>query len=1520
MENYINQIKALNNVSFQEIRKVAINDISHLNKSVRDQNYEALKRGTAIIETHDLLCQYLYSFGNMHKAKLKDAFTKLPPSVLENEFEIIDWGCGQGLGTINLFDYLSEKRIKNKVQGITLIEPSKMALERAVLHTEAYVKDPDLIKTYNTNFEMLKPDQIKIKSGHPVIHIFSNILDVAQIDLKYLANLVDGAVVSENYIISVGPLNPTNRRIDAFYKYFDVPLLYTYENSQFEYGSTKKCTYKAKIYKLENSEKGNLIPIVFYPSVQFLSSYQLDCVAEQFALLSKEERSLLKIKFDKTQAFETSAPFDIGACVYDDIHPVLAVLNNIVTRGIPTKTSPYVEEFFQEAFGYSNYENSYGTFFYKKTKEIDLLKTITWVEETIGQHNKPDFSEINVDHLQLIYSPIAIARFQKTVLEALMTGKLDVNKNKWQVLVLEKDVPCAALALKDLSYLFNNLTKLSEQYDHLTFPEIDLTIVNDSIFSKSKLHLDNRIYSVNEPLNKLYDLVVDIAVLQSDKINKDSFSKYRCENNCYFNIRSAQIKQNERFIYTTDRIVYRNIVQTNAQGRFEDVEETKRLLTYFLKLLFRKESFRSGQLPILNRALQNKSVIGLLPTGGGKSLTYQLAALLQPGVTLIVDPLKSLMKDQYDGLIKVGIDSCAFINSELSAQEKDEVATRMEQSKLQFVFLSPERLSIYSFREKLKNMHNLNVYFSYGVIDEVHCVSEWGHDFRFSYLHLGRNLYKYVRAKEGRISLFGLTATASFDVLADVERELSGNGAFPLDSETIIRYENTNRLELQYKIEKVNIDLEIDGSFDRGNKLDAKLPKAVKMPNKWDFYRAKNKFLSSYITKIPHYINELQSEESLKNIKNSYKIRQGINDLEHDNLLVNVPDDYFIKKEQYPHSGIIFCPHKGSTGISVEETKESLKDTIPALGTFMGGDDTGNLSMQNLELFRDNKQPLMVATKAFGMGIDKPNVRFTVNLNYSSSLESFVQEAGRAGRDRRIALSVILLSGYELERINKNCVEDTFPLNIIKLKWFKKEDLKQIMDHYSLEIKPDFIDSYNPQNDYVKLQCEKRNENGRNIFAEGRCEMDCGDMKCKIRHAPNLAKVWGAEKDLEEILSSNGISAKSKNIEYQNADYETVMYFYNNGFKGEDIEKGFIYSLLYQQSISVFYGDDSHSKDTNTVKGFLNSVLNSEVDQEIVSFVNYENPDPKKKIEGTDTDIAKAIYRMTCIGLIEDFTQDYANSRYRIVSKRKKIGDYYQSLKQFLLRYYAEDRAEKEIQKAYNMDVNSDDPLETEIFQCLAYLTGFVYDKISLKRKRAIDDMRTFCVSGTIASKDWKETNEDLKDFIYYYFNSKYAKTDYVADNGESYSLVVDSDSGKKSDKEILFKYLKVIDNEIVGIGTPIDNVKHLQGAVRLISRSLTDTNPTMALLEAFTLIFLGTNNNENLEKQLIQSYTDGMIEMMNRLNSSSEFWDLFQNYNSIISVYLNKTKLNNMITEALIILHGLELKKITSKYIATHE
>lgn len=1504
MQSYIQSIKELKSPSFAKIRNIAGNSIAHLSDFERNKLWSQLQRGTALLNTHEQMCQYLFSYGNMHQAKLIDAYSQLPDQLFSDEYEIVDWGCGQGLGTLNLFDYLKGKDIENKVRRITLIEPSKPALGRAVLHTQAYLTEKNIVNGISDFFEKITTNQIESKLGLPVIHIFSNILDVAQIDLKHLANLVDKAVVSDNYIICVGPLNPTNQRIDAFYNYFDVPLLYAKETPQF---NNQNWTYKCKLYKLESNEIGHLVPIEFYPTVQFRAAYELDAY--------KSARLKAKDDFFNTfSLFEVAAPFDIGASVYDDVNPILAVLNNIITRGLPTKASVFIEESFVGSFHHTKRGTNLGEISYTAENSIDYSSLTSKVQQAIDNEEFKD--NLPLIALQELLTPIAIARFQKILVEAIITGHLDIEKDQWQVLVEEHDVPFAALALKDFFFIFYHLTQLSEHYSDLKLPKITLDVISRREFRDSPLHLDANVTSTPKSIHfkKTYDLVVDMAMLKKVNITKDSFSKYTCENNCYFIVRSTYEIKKKRTIYTSDLIHYKRLAEKNNLGEYIENIENKEHLTYFLQLLFRKDSFRPGQLPILDRALQNLPVIGLLPTGGGKSLTYQIAGLLQPGVTLVIDPLRSLMKDQYDGLLANGIDCCTYVNASVATSERANREKQMESSELLFIFVSPERLSILKFRERLKQMHEYNVYFSYGVIDEVHCVSEWGHDFRFSYLHLGRNLYNYVKAKDGEISLFGLTATASFDVLADVERELSGNGAFTLDSETIVRYENTNRLELQYKIETVKVNFAEDTFYDKKKLVDPSLPKPINLADTRRIFDSKKNYLKDYIARIPIYVTELQDAKNTRIIRNRFQERQNNADNLENELLVNMPDDFYKPNSEYKSAGIIFCPHVTGTGISVEQNTKAIKAICNDVGSFSGRDEDNN-SMNNLELFRENKQPIMVATKAFGMGIDKPNVRFTVNMNYPSSLESFVQEAGRAGRDRKMALSIILMSDYEIAKIHKSYVDVTFPVSLIKNKWFKKNDLYQILDHYSLQVPEKYIEEATPNNDMVKLHCSKDNK----MFGFNLCDTTCTDFnKCQLRKVSTENRGWYSEKELVLKLAEQGLPLNKKHLHYLSADYETVMYFFNASFKGDIIEKTFMHKLLSQNVVYVanIREDRNSNIEENRIpkEGFLSSLISANTDQEIVVFVPYA-PD-------SAIDIAKAIYRMCCIKLIEDFTQDYSRGEYRISVRKRSEGAYYEGLKDFLLRYYTKDRAAIELDKArnYRTKVISEDPLIAEIHRCLAYLTEFVYDKISVKRKRAIDDMRNFCIAGSDTTKTWIERNEDLKDYIYYYFNSKFAKDDYKAENGEPYSLTEDTEGGKKSDPNILLKYLKVTDDEIVGVGTPIDNVKHLQGAVRLIRRSLTDSNPTLSLLNAFTLCYLGTKNNKILENELRQNYKDGMLEMADRMNYDFPFWNLFKNFNNKISTYIEQSDFEALVSETKLSIHGDKLNDIVEKYTNINE
>lgn len=1352
-----------------------------------------------------------------------------------------------------------------------------------------------------------------------------------------MANCIKTNLKGLHYFFCWGPLNQGNNRIDSFWSYFNEAdsVFFNTHNKQ-EYNAEGKLiktysyTAKNRVFKV-NGDECELIFVDYYQPKQFHAAYQLDAVCKALKSVDKNKLDGLHKNISD---FEVQTPFDIGASIYEDVHPILAVLNNIITRGLPTKASPFLESAFAD-LGNQLLEDRLGGIAY----DINGLngEDLFLAMHLIDPRWQKSFDSSWTNVLQLVLSPVAVARLEKTILEALMTRVLNISATRWKVLVKEHDVPCAALAFEELREMFKHITQLSAEYSDLKFPEVELTIVSTKEFAQSSLHLNHRVLVGEYHSNAEYDMVIDFAMLRRNGLEDIDFTDYKCKNKCYFNVRSAHHHRNDRQIYTSDRILYKQIATQNNQGRYEDIEDNVKHLRYFLRMLFRKQDFRPGQIPILNRALQYKSVIGLLPTGGGKSLIYQIAAMLQPGVTLVIDPLRSLMKDQYDGLIGAGIDCCSYINSSIEVpeaikakgakeiqdyriKERERRSKCLEQSEFLFMFLSPERLSILNFRERLKNMQETGVYFAYGVIDEVHCVSEWGHDFRFSYLHLGRNLYRYVLPKpkegdekENHIPLFGLTATASFDVLADVERELSGNGAFPLDAETVVREGDTNRFEIQYKIEPVPVSFTL------------KQADGTVKPNKWAIFDSKKDFLDSLISQMPFYLNELLTEQSIQTITDGYTTGPRADGRELKSLQTDIPSDFLSAQDVYDYGGIVFCPHKDHTGVAVFTNQFELTTKHPnaKIGTFVGSGDGIALhhvkgSFKNLELFRDNKLSLMIATKAFGMGIDKPNVRFTINMNYSSSLESFVQEAGRAGRDQRMALSVIMLSKYRIARVKPGT--QFFKANIYK--WYDANDIEEIAQKKGIPVE-DF-EICDETSDLVKLKCKqcgdscKRFENNCCSFACNHCDKPqkyesfksvCA-QKCEYYDTCELAKVptvdkWSRYEHLS-VYKERYPFITCENYEFLNADYETVMFFYNNNFKGENHEKLKMHQLLSKLSMKVTVG--GQNEDEKTIHGFLATLQSVRVGTKVISYIPYT--------KGEYDDIAKAIYRMCCIDLIDDFTQDYNSKCFRIVSYKKSDGQYYAALEKYLRRYYTVERAAELVSEVPSYKG------ENEIHKCLGFLTHFIYDKIAVKRKRAIDDMFAFCVHGVDANKDWKAINEELKDELYFYFNSKYARREYRTERGEQFSLLVDTDEGKRSSWETVLKFMQVVDNQWISKNseagsTQNDNAKHLYGAVRLIRRDAKEINPTIDLLGAFCLMFLGTNNNHLLQKELEDLYISGMKEFY-RQNDRILFWEhifeVFNNNPNVSAYFANNGGL--LKSAAMLEIHKYELSNIKNNYI----
>lgn len=1368
--SYAYDIQKQYHLSINEIIRISRSYVPDRFKSCpwhyKDGQGRELNRGTAVLETEEQCCAYMSAYGPMHRHKLMRALdeNEFPYSDLTDGVEIYDWGCGQGIGTMAVIEKLRQHNMLGKLRKVVLEEPSDVARDRAILHVtkalEDYHADVVAVSKYLPSDYGDNSNSITtINVEQPIaIHIFSNILDIEAVSLKGVSKMITSSG-KKHIVLCIGPANLNESRLYAFRNYFLEKHIHIFTSFRDTYFG----------YHPNGNKYGCLISSFSFclsPSSEILHKYKYFAPIQYFASYTDKITSHSLAQ----GAFEILAPFDMTA--HKNLCPVYALMSNLISRGCPTLASKRV---------------------------LDYVSAMT--------------DERKAKNLN------AVARIQKTLIEAIISERLDINKQEWSILVIEDKTSVAKISIEGFSETYHNLIALTNDYDEMVLPRLSVSTKKDAS-SKKK-----------------YDAVIDVSIDQPCNAKDVSFSDFKASNDCYFIVRSSERVYADRILYTTERISYKPLVERNSQGVYNRIEENCSKLRYFLNLIFRKEDFRPGQLPILNRALQLKSVIGLLPTGGGKSLTYQLAAMLQPAVTLVVDPLKGLMKDQYDGLLNTGIDCISYINSDITKNFKEgrrrELA--LTGSQVQIMFLSPERLSIHRFRNVLRSMRESGVYFAYGVIDEVHCVSEWGHDFRLAYLHLGRNLFNYVlpkkvEGKDNHISLFGLTATASFDVLADVQRELSGTNAFSLEEDATVRYENTNRLELQYNV------VEVD----------------AKDANKaWGVGDIKEKKLLEVINDATQKIVDIQDNSAVKYIKERFIERENlidpaiVNKIQDAKLDVDVENGWY-KQTNTDTAGIVFCIRASEkTNLSVPSVEATLREKgLSSISTFKGGDDT-----EYQDAFLKGKTCMMVATKAFGMGIDKSNVRMTFHLNYPGSLESFVQEAGRAGRDKKMALATIMYSPekFWVKNVKTDKWQD-FSADYINNKFFYDSNfLGEAFELYVMEL---LIN---------KLHVKISNEEFYGI-----------DKPC-IANSQGIVKF---------IKRYNKGQILTYYISYK--ENEQILDEYNQ--------------YLYANQMPVF--NTLNAKKLKTNRGF--------------SYIrDYGSAVYKDAIQ-------KAIYRMCIIGLIDDFTEDYSEQTFRITTVCQEDTEYYERLSSYYRKYYSTERVESMM-----TEVRTLAKTEGVIMACLKHLTSFIYKSIAEKRARGILDMEQFCNLAISSKQDWKETNEELKDFIFYYFNSKYAREGFVTYDSNlqidvPFSLKDDTNHDDHSEEEItsfdlVRKYMRVVDTEIVNHDSQMDNIKHLQGAVRLIRRAIADMNPVLNLLNVFCILYLGQETNEMLEDELYDDYKAVFIQYMDQGR-----WDLIEEFTQLLvrhealkdKKYINKIQLAIQLEE-----HAKEISNFYNKY-----
>jgi len=348
---------------------------------------------------------------------------------------------------------------------------------------------------------------------------------------------------------------------------------------------------------------------------------------------------------------------------------------------------------------------------------------------------------------------------------------------------------------------------------------------------------------------------------------------------------------------------------------------TSQLIQSTLKERFGFDTFRSGQSEAISYVLDGQNALVVMPTGSGKSLCYQLPALLFEGTTLVISPLIALMKDQVDMLQKQSI-AATFINSSLALDELNERQLDVRAGRYKLVYVSPERLRNNAF---LRTLADVDV--SLLAVDEAHCISQWGYDFRPDYLHI-RDLLDTIK----RPCVLALTATATPDVQNDILRQLN--------------MPNAKRI--------------VTG-FDRGN---------------LEF-------------RVEYAINEKKKLELLVQF---FKKR--------------TPEDQTSNASSSERCGIIYV----GTRRQAEFLHEFAGDVLKISSCFYHAGLDNDVRKRTQEMFLTGQVPLIIATNAFGMGIDKPNVRFIIHYDIPSTIERYYQEVGRAGRDGKQAEALLIYS------------------------------------------------------------------------------------------------------------------------------------------------------------------------------------------------------------------------------------------------------------------------------------------------------------------------------------------------------------------------------------------------------------------------------------------------------------------------------------------------------------------------------
>ncbi len=902
-----------------------------------------------------------------------------------------------------------------------------------------------------------------------------------------------------------------------------------------------------------------------------------------------------------------------------------------------------------------------------------------------------------LDALQLALSPLAIARVQKTILQFILSQHLDLNAKQWDIAIIERDVPAAFLAIEDLKKQFSKLFLLEGKKRKL--PKINLTIYYTKEFKNTELNL---LYQGEKKLigqflsNTTYDLLIDLSVLEYSNFATAEI-KYRAKHIAV--IRSVSYINSSRKFITTNLSQYQNIVNKNIEKteNEEDLEiELQDSLNFFLKNIFRGNNLTTKQLDFINSALQLENVLlnGLFD--GEQTVFYQLAAILQPAISIIVNPNMTIMKEQFDKIREMGIDGAIYINSsQTKVYDKQKAFNKFTNKEALFSYISADRFEIEVFRKKLSEMINSKSLFAYLIIDGIHSISEWSHSYINSYRTLYQNVAKCIKQKnETSLPVLGFTATASHDVVCDIKTRIK------FEDKNII-YQKTDLSNLTFKFAKTE-DTEIkeseysDSVEDRilvkENYLTQNLEnisntliychKPKKILTKLQ-YNNRYSNIDIYEGTIDNQINKIGEFASRKSYKNYKDFKSNKLD-----LLISTDCLATAAYKKDIREGVFF-----NTPSSLENFAEQINiignDGQPANCIFLIDKYEDGLTAFNFKQKYKNKEKDLSIVNELLTEINYPTVQLSEILLEKVEKEFeviIVLESQPTSKPSQLYVyseSQDILYGFI-----------DYETNSIKIK--ASEFTKDIAERILM---------------FLKQKIESIINKDDNLF----------EILNKKNKRPN-------KKGIEKLIAELDIGGKSSLIiDFHNESFDKIQYYIENTLR----------TILKRETIINIYNN------TYDFDSFLKELsLQTTFDLEYV-YGEYKN----KLIELYSKtrnfyETYKSLQRLLTIGVIDCISVDYNKHNFLIHFTKKPDNVYYVNILERLNLFLTND-------KVLDLFEKIPDSGNTAIKRSANFYINFIHNNIVVKHKNSLENVNNFISEN-------KLNNNEIINFVTNFYSAKY--------------------------------------------------------------------------------------------------------------------------------------------------------------------